>query len=72
MMPSVEGRREKRLQRTSVELLGSARFLMVKRLRCRTQSGTPYGVGSHVDEAGAAEAEGFELVGGALFYRWRG
>ena len=25
-----------------------------------------------MDEAGAAEAEGFELLRGAVFYRWRG
>ena len=32
---------------------------------------SPYGVGVHVDEAGTADAEGFELLGGAPFCRWR-
>ena len=47
---------------------------MVKRPSCRTPKGTPYGngVGIHVDEAGTAEAEGFELLGGAPFYGQRG
>ena len=43
----VEGRRENRLQRASVELRGGALFQVVKRPRCRTQKGTPYGVGVH-------------------------
>ena len=30
---------------------------MVKRSSCRTQKGTPYGVGVHVDETGIVEED---------------
>ena len=57
LMRSVGGRKENRMQRESFELLGGCPFLSVKRPRCRTQKGTPYGVGVHVDETGTAEEE---------------
>ena len=56
MLWSVEGRKENKMQRASFELLEGV-LLTVKRPSCRTQKGTPYGVGVHVDETGIVEED---------------